>query len=119
VARNIVNWRHIFEQNWSQLGFGPMKIEVHGDQQVIEVEVRLPGIAPGAVRVELYADARNGSETVRQEMTRLRDLPGAPGGFYSATVSASRPAGDFTARVFPRFDGVSVPLEAGQILWQK
>ncbi|MEO6245023.1 MAG: alpha-glucan family phosphorylase, partial [Opitutaceae bacterium] len=42
VARNIVNWRHIFEQNWSQLGFGPMKIEVHGDQQVIEVEVRLP-----------------------------------------------------------------------------
>ena len=119
VARNIVNWRRTLEQNWSQLGFGPMRIATHGDQQVMEVDVRLPGLDAGAVRVELYADARNGSEAVRQEMTRLRDLPGAPGGVYSASVSASRPAGDFTPRLFPRFDGVSVPLETGQILWQR
>ncbi len=118
-GRAIVNWRHLLEQNWSKIVFGPMKIEIHGDQQVIEVEIRLPGIDANAVRIELYADARNGSEPVRQEMTRLRDLPGAPGGVYSATVSVSRPAGDFTPRVFPHFNGVSVPLEAGQILWQR
>ncbi len=96
-----------------------MKVETRGDQQVIEVDVRLSGIDAGAVRIELYADARSGSETVRQEMTRLRDLPGAPGGVYSATVSASRPAGDFTPRLVPHVDGLSVPLEAGQILWQR
>jgi len=118
-AQNIVNKHYALEQNWSKLGFGPMKIETHGDQQVMEVDVRLSGLDANAVRVELYADARNGSKTVRQEMTRLRDLPGAPGGVYSATVSASRPAGDFTPRLVPHVDGLSVPLEAGQILWQR
>ncbi len=118
-GRAIVNWRHLLEQNWSLLRFGLMKIEIHGDQQMIEVEVRLPGVDASAVRIELYADARDGADTVRQEMTRLRDLPGGPGGIYSATVSASRPASDFTARLFPYFAGVSVPLEAGQILWQR
>lgn len=96
-----------------------MKIKTHGDQQVIEAEVCLPGLEASAVRIELYADARSGSETVRQEMTRLRDLPGAPGGVYSAAVSTSRPAGDFTPRLLPHVDGLSVPLEAGQILWQR
>lgn len=90
-----------------------MKNETHGDLQVLEVDVRLPGFDASAVRVALDADARDGSETVRQEMTRLRDLPGAPGGVYSATTSAARPASDFTARLCPRLDGVSVPLEAG------
>ena len=118
-GRNIVNWRHTLEQNWSQFRFGPMKVEIHGDQQVVEVELRLPGVDASAVRIELYADARNNSATVKQEMTRLRDLPGVPGGVYSATVSASRPASDFTARLLPCFDGVSVPLEAGKILWQR
>jgi starch phosphorylase len=119
IAKKIENWRHTLEQNWSQFGFGPMKIKTHGNQQVIEVEVRLPGIDANAVRVELYADARDSSAAVRQEMTRLRDLPGAPGGVYSATVSALRPVDDFSARLLPCFEGVSVPLEAGQILWQR
>jgi len=118
VSQDVVAWRHKLENNWSELGFGPMKVEAHGDQHVIEVEVRLPGIDPNGIRIELYADSRDGDETVRQEMTRLRDLPGEPGGVYSATVSASRPADHFTPRLFPSFTGVSVPLEAGQILWQ-
>jgi starch phosphorylase len=118
-GQNLVNWRHTLEKNWSQLGFGPMKNETHGDQQVMEVEVRLPGVATSAVRIELYADARDGHGTVRQEMTRLRDLSGAPGGVYSATVSAARPASDFTARLLPNYVGASVPLEADQILWQR
>ncbi len=119
IGQNIVSWRHMIEQNWSQLGFGPMKNEIHGDQQVMEVEVRLPGVDASAVRIELHADARDGNKTVRQEMKRLHDLSGGPGGVYSATVSAARPASDFTARLFPRFDGLSVPLEAGQLLWQR
>jgi starch phosphorylase len=38
---------------------------------------------------------------------------------YSATVSAGRPATDYTARVIPCHDGVAAPLEAAQILWQR
>jgi starch phosphorylase len=50
----------------------------------------------------------------------LRQLPGEVGGYiFSATVSSSRPASDYTARIVPHCDGLAVPLEAGWILWQK
>ena len=72
------------------------------------------------MRVELYADGVNGGSPVRQEMKNLHPLAGAPGGYrYSAAVSSARPPADYTARVTPRCDGASVPLEAAQILWQR
>ena len=53
-------------------------------------------------------------------MKQVGQLVGSSGGYaYGATVSAARPAGDYTARIVPRRDGVSVPLEATQILWQR
>ena len=64
--------------------------------------------------------ASMGGAPVRQEMKRVRQLAGAPGGYvYSAAVSAARPATDYTARVIPHCDGVAVPLEAARILWQR
>jgi starch phosphorylase len=99
IGQNILNWRQTLEQNWSHVEFGPMKMDTRGDQQVIEIEIRLPGVDANAVRVELYADARDGRETVRQEMTRLRNVLGGPGRVDRSTVSASRPASDFTPRL--------------------
>jgi starch phosphorylase len=53
-------------------------------------------------------------------MKNVRPLAGVSGGYvYSAAVSAARPVGDYTARVIPRCDGVAIPLEAAQILWQR
>jgi starch phosphorylase len=61
-----------------------------------------------------------GSAAVRQEMTRVRQLVGAPGNYaYNAAVSAARPPEDYTARVIPHCDGVAIPLEDARILWQR
>jgi len=38
---------------------------------------------------------------------------------YTAQVSASRPAHDFTPRIIPHHPGVAVPLELSLILWQR
>ena len=38
---------------------------------------------------------------------------------YRTTVPATRRATDFTARIIPALSGVSVPLEATTILWQR
>ena len=79
----------------------------------------LDDLDPEAVRVELYADGVMGGAPVRQEMKRSQ-LAGASGGYvYTATVSAARPAADYTARVIPHRDGVAVPLEDARILWQR
>jgi starch phosphorylase len=85
-----------------------------------EVQVYLDDLNADAVRVELFADAPEGDQPIRQEMQRGHQLFGATGGYaYSASVPATRPASDYTPRVVPFKDGGIVPLEAGQILWQR
>ena len=83
-------------------------------------EVFLGDISPDSVRVELYANGGKSGAVVRQEMTRVRtDKMGSGGHTYCATVSAARPASDYTARIMPHRIGVSVPLEVNWIVWQK
>jgi starch phosphorylase len=95
-------------------------VETHGEQYVIDAQVFLEGANPDTVRVELYADGAKGGDAVRQEMTRVGQLPGEAGGYtYRANVSSARPAMDYTARIMPHYDGLAVPLEAGWLLWQK
>jgi starch phosphorylase len=84
------------------------------------VEVYVADLDPGGVRIELYADGIGGGPPVRQLMERVRQLPGASGGYvFSAAVSATRPPADYTARVIPHCDGVAIPLEDARILWQR
>ena len=87
---------------------------------MFEVEIFLNDLDPNAVRVELYADGINGGDPVRQEMKCAGPPPDASGGcVYHATVPATRPASDYTARVIPQRSGVAVPLESARILWQR
>ena len=100
--------------------FGEIKVETNKQRHIFEVKVYLNDIDPDAVRVELYADGINDSSPVRQEMKRGRQLAGEVRGYiYSVTVSATRSVTDYTARVRPNYNGVAVPLEAAQILWQR
>jgi len=119
VGREVVDWQHSLQQKWTTLHFGEVKVETRGEQHLFEVQVCLKDLSPKAVRVELYADGVMGSAPVRQEMKPVRQLAGALGDYvYSAAVSAARPPADYTARVIPHSDGVAIPLEAAQILWQ-
>ncbi|MGH7257414.1 MAG: hypothetical protein ACREIM_03485, partial [Nitrospiraceae bacterium] len=65
-------------------------------------------------------DGINGSNPIRQEMTRVQPPAGEPrGGIYRASVSATRLATDYTARIIPHCAGIAVPLEVDPILWQR
>jgi starch phosphorylase len=119
VGRQMVNWCQALEQKWATLRFGEMKVATDGGNHVFEVQVYLSGLDPNTVRVELYADGVNGGDPVRQEMMHEQEPADANGYIYSAQVPSIRPATDYTPRVIPRCDGVAVPLEAAQILWQR
>ena len=120
IGVQVVNWRHVLEKKWATLRFGEVKVETDGEQHVFEVQVYLHDLDPEAVRVELYAEGADGTAPVRVEMKRVRQLVGAVNGYaYRAGVPASRPATDYTMRVLPYRAGVSVPLEAIHILWQR
>jgi len=119
IGRGVADWRHGLEQKWATLHFGDVKVETRGEQHVFEVQVCLNDLDPEAVRVELYANGVMGV-AVRREMKRVRQMAGAPGCYvYNAAVPAARPAADYTARLIPHCDGVAIPLEDAQILWQR
>jgi starch phosphorylase len=120
IGRHMADWRQSLDQKWTTLRFNEVKIETNGKQHVFEVQVYLHDLDPNAVRVELYADGIEGGSPVLQDMKRMRQLTGAPGGYvYSASVPAARPSADYTARVIPSCDGVAIPLEEAHILWQQ
>jgi starch phosphorylase len=120
LGRRIVQWRQGLEQKWAALRFGEESVESDAQQHTFEIQVYLDDLDPAAVRVELYAQAANGAGPLRQEMTRVRPLVGANGGYvYRATVPATRPPSDYTPRMIPQCPGVAVPLEATRILWRR
>lgn len=119
-GERIVTWFASLQKNWTKIRFGEVKIETDDGWHRFQVQLYLDGLPPEAVCVELYADGPEGAEPVRLEMGRGQQLVGAENGHtYEAQVPSHRPATDYTARVLPYRKGVSVPLEAGLILWQR
>ena len=119
VARNIVGWEHTLKEKWVTLRFGDVKVQTNTAQHVFEAEVYFNDVDPNAVRVELYADGINGSSPIRQEMSRVQPSGEPRRWIYRASVSATRSARDYTARITPHRAGVAVPLEVAPILWQR
>ncbi len=107
-------------EKWPSVRFGQVTVEPRDNQHFFTIEVYLHGLNPNAVRVDLFANQRGGDAAVRQEMERVGPLVEDPtGDKYVGAVPASRPLSDYTARVIPSCPGVSIPMEAEQILWQR
>jgi starch phosphorylase len=120
LASDLLEWQRAIAMHWGRIRFGAIKIFTHDDHHVFEVQVYLDELDPEAVLVELYADPQDGGDPFRRPMMRGEPLAGSTGGYaYGAQVPASRPAGNYTARVIPFKAGAFVPLEAAQIIWQR
>lgn len=119
-AQEIIQWVNELKGAWWNLRFGQIKVVTEGETHRFEVHLYLNGVAPDSVQVELYAEAGEGGERVRQIMVRGQQLVGSENGYvFSGEVSAHRPAAHYCARIIPARKGVSVPLEASLILWQE
>ena len=120
AAQRISAYEDRLLMNWGSLRFGGASVETDGAKRYMRIEAYLGEFNPGSVRIELYANATNGGEPERIEMTQLGKIASGSNGFtYSATVPSARPASDYTARMVPVYDGLAVPLEAREILWQR
>ena len=119
-GRRLVEWQHSLVEKWKLLHFGEANIKTREDHHIFEIQVFLDGLDPDSLRVEIYANGINDGDPAVQEMKQVRPLDGGNSGYlYSARVPSTRSAADYTARVIPLREGVSVPLETSQILWQR
>jgi starch phosphorylase len=120
VAAALCQWQRQLALHWNSIRFGDIHIETNGNSHLFQVPVYLDELNPEAVSVELYADAPRDQEPFCAAMKRVQALAGSVGGYlYSGEAPVERTASDYTPRVVPFFEGVGVPLEAGQILWYR
>ena len=117
LGEELLRWQREIATHWHRIRFGAVTIEQRGGEYFYELQLYFEELDPDWLRVELYADAREGAEPTRQRMTRQKSLAG--GYVYSASVPADRPAGDYTPRVRACRSAICLPLESPQILWQK
>jgi starch phosphorylase len=119
-GKQITERLHTLEQKWDSMRFGEVKFETIKRQHKFKVQIYFNDLNPDTVQVELFATGIKGKASIVKKMTQGTKLDGAVNGYYyNASVTATRPALDFTARAIPYFPDISVPLEISRILWQR
>jgi starch phosphorylase len=103
---------------WAGIRFGELRTVPAKDGYQFRIPIGLNGIHPGKLAVELYADGKGGGEPERVRMQR-DDATEDGLAVYQASVTSSRPAGDYTVRIVPDYEGISLPLEDSLIRWQR
>ena len=120
VGKRITAWQLDLDRHWSSVRFDAVKTETVAGQHRFEISLHLGGLAAEQVRVEIYAEASAGSVAERHRAVSVRHFADSVGSHvFNAAAPAARPVTDYTPRVSPFFEGVSVPLECNRILWQR
>ncbi len=118
VGIAIEQWRRRLAERWGTLHFGNLSVSRSDSSLTFELQVYLGEIEPADAQVEIWVEPADSQASAVITMEPVEKLAGATNGFiYRATVAADHPADDYTPRIVPRKPGVSVPLEASQILW--
>jgi starch phosphorylase len=115
----LLQWQSSIATQWNTLHFGDVSSETKDGQHQFKVQVIPGGLRADQFKVELYARPieMNDAPEIVNVSAFCTDATGAL--LYSVSCPATRPAGEYTARIVPAYTGASVPLEASQILWQR
>lgn len=119
MGKRIVSVYNNLKNQWQDIGFRDVKIESVENNFLVQAQLWLGEINPDDISVELYANGVNGEASVREEMQRDSNDTNDGEYVYRAQLTSTRPVSDYTIRIIPRYEGVSVPLENNLILWQR
>ena len=120
VGSSLLQWKQDLDRHWNTVRFVSIRIDTHDGQHFFQADVAPGSLTPDHLRVEFYADSDQGNSTCFEVMNPSGTSPDTQGSYtYSAQVSATRPASDYTARIVPYHPNALVPLEANQIIWQR
>ena len=120
LGADLLQWQRSITEQWGTLGFSDVTSETKDGQHRFQIGVVPGSVDPNQFRVELYAGPTGESGAKPEILAACKSSSGPSGTIlYSVYCPAKRPATDYTARLVPSHTGASVPLEAGQILWQR
>jgi len=107
------------KNKWKDIKFGEVQMENIDKGYLFHVPIQLNGISPDLLLMELYADGLIGDTPVKIKMEPDLNSGNKGENIYHVLFTSSRQASDFTARITPVYEGISVPLEDNLILWQR
>jgi glycogen phosphorylase len=125
LGAEVVKWLNRIARGWNTVHFGGLQVETrHSETQearhFFQVQVWPGDLSSCDFSVELYADPRG--EQDAEIVTMTAGDPASNGKApinYHVDIPATRVPGDYTARVIPHHPNIAVPLEGGEILWQR
>lgn len=120
LGKRLQNESSALTQKWQGLRFGDVHSHIDNGTLTYDVQLYLNGLSPEEIKVELYADKRDGNGAEKVEMTCLAGMTTAQSLYlYRTKIPAKRPAEEYTARVISQLAGAKIPLEEPNILWQR
>jgi starch phosphorylase len=120
LARDLAAWETRLRAGWGGIAFGPVEMEGRDGTLHVRAEVSLGELPRDGVRVELYADAREGEPAVREPLAIGDAAPDSSGRCAVAgTLKTHRAPGEFTLRVVPYHPSAHLPIELPLIAWQR
>jgi starch phosphorylase len=120
LGADLLQWQRNLGEQWNTLRFGNVTRETQDGQHRFQRGVVPGGLHPDQFRVELYAGPIGESDAKAEILAACKSSTDPSGTIiYSVCCLARRPITDYTARLVPSHPEASVPLEAGQILWQQ
>lgn len=120
LGAQLAAWARHLADHWPGIHCGEVSASTAGTDLTVSALVNLGGIAPEAVRVEVYADPLDGQPAFVCPMVPAEGPPSTAGPVrYHVTIPATRPAEHFTPRVVPAHPGARLPLELPLIAWAR
>jgi starch phosphorylase len=119
MGSSIVQWKQTLCDHWQNIRFGDLRIDRESDNFTFRIHINLGGITPEQVSVELFAEGLNDSKPIQIKMESEPSIAGDQGYNFQCKVDSSRDPNDYTVRIIPCHEGVSVPLEMNYISWQR
>jgi starch phosphorylase len=120
LGAEVLRWLHEIAQGWDSVRFGSVHSETHDGRHSFQVQIWPGDLSSRDLKVELYADPAGGHDAEIVTMTACDKSSDAKGFVtYCVDLAATRAAIDYTPRAIPHHPSVAVPLETGEILWQR
>jgi glycogen phosphorylase len=119
-AKAMNQWSRTLHSRWQDIHIdNPTITQSDATTWQLKVSVLLGEIAPGSVRVELFAAATAGFAPEVILLHQEHAIPGSINGYiFAGEVASSRPLGNFTVRVVPYHPNAFLPAELPLIAWQ-
>ncbi len=116
-SNSITRLQHHLKDNWKNIRFGEVSVDQIENEYLFRVSLFLNDISTTDVLVQLYAEGTNGDTPLKINM-ETNNAATSGQYLYQAKFSSMRPASEYTARVIPASDNISIPLECALILWE-